>query len=394
MPLDHARDTVASPAAVDVLIPAYNAAATVEGAVRSILGQTRRDIRVIVIDDGSTDSTPVILDRLAAEDPRLEVIRRPNGGIVDALNAGLALCTAPLVARHDADDLAFADRLAAQIEYLDRHPDCVAVGANARHIDGDGRPTGVVTTFGAVDADPAALPSREPYIIHPFLTARLAPIRAVGGYRHAFHAEDTDLYWRLLAQGRLHNLPEVLGLYRLHAASVTNRSLRKARISALNAQLAAVSHRRRLAGQPDLAFPRERLAPFEAAGDLAGMLDLVQDLTATERRYVAAATAVKLMSATLFRPFELDLSDCRFIRAALENAPPVPEANRREVRWFVASTGRRLLARGRVQAFLALVPATLFHRVGLQAARGLARRLRQRVAAVRRPSNSPATAHS
>src|SRR5690349_10856990 len=110
------------PARIDVLIPVYNGARTVASAVRSMQTQTLRDIRIHVVDDGSTDDTPQILRALADADDRIVVHTQPNGGIVDALNAGLARCTAPFVARHDADDLAYPQRLQRQLDYLLEHP--------------------------------------------------------------------------------------------------------------------------------------------------------------------------------------------------------------------------------------------------------------------------------
>src|ERR1700736_3109855 len=92
---------------VDVLIPVYNGAPTVRESLNSIRAQTIRDIRIVVIDDGSTDATVEILAELAREDPRIVTIRKPNGGIVDALNLGLQHCRAEFLARFDADDIAY-----------------------------------------------------------------------------------------------------------------------------------------------------------------------------------------------------------------------------------------------------------------------------------------------
>ena len=169
---------------VDVLIPAYNAAATIESAVDSIRGQTLDDLLIHVVDDGSTDETPAILARIAAQDPRVRVHSRANGGIVEALNFGLGFCRAEFLARHDADDLAWPDRLQVQVDYLRTHPDVVAVGAKARHIDASGTPTGTVADLGSPDlCDPDHLPSREPYIIHPLLTLRRAALERAGACR-------------------------------------------------------------------------------------------------------------------------------------------------------------------------------------------------------------------
>src|ERR1700742_1126690 len=125
-------------ALVDVLIPVYNGVRYVRSALESIQAQTVSDIRIHVVDDGSTDGTAEVLAEMAAQDPRLRIHTKANGGIVDALNTGLAFCTAEFVARHDADDIAYPDRLERQIAYLRQHPDCVALSGAARHVDQDG----------------------------------------------------------------------------------------------------------------------------------------------------------------------------------------------------------------------------------------------------------------
>ena len=63
-----------------MIIPAYNAEETIEQAVRSVQAQSNPSVEVIAVDDGSTDTTPAVLDRIAAEEPRLQVIRQPNAG--------------------------------------------------------------------------------------------------------------------------------------------------------------------------------------------------------------------------------------------------------------------------------------------------------------------------
>lgn len=184
--------------AVDVLIPVFNAAKTVRSAIESIQYQTVRNIRIIVVNDGSTDATNAIVTGMAAADRRIVLLGKPNGGIVDALNFGLQHCMARYVARHDGDDLAYPDRFEKQLAYLDANSGCVAVGGAVRLVDEEGQPMGdIVHPAPPEDADAAAAPTREPYIVHPFMTARLDSLRTVGGYRYVFHAEDTDLYWRL-----------------------------------------------------------------------------------------------------------------------------------------------------------------------------------------------------
>ncbi len=304
---------------IDVILPAYNAAGTLRDSVISLQAQTEPRFRIIVIDDGSTDETGEVIKALAADDPRILVITTENRGIVDALNTGLAAVAAPFVARLDADDLCFPNRFQHQLRYLAEHPDCVAVGCDIWHIDETGARTGTRSRFPEqVTSDPYWAPSLEPYLMHPFLMARTKAIRDVGGYRHAFHAEDTDLYWRLSGIGRLYNLPELLGEYRMHSKSVSGASVLNGRISAVNSQLSAISERRRRAGEPDLIFPREALRQYEDARETEAIVDLAsRQLTKVERGYLEVATAAKLLQLSSFRPYSLDKADRRFIKSSI-----------------------------------------------------------------------------
>lgn len=351
---------------IDVLIPVFNAAATIESAIASIQRQTVRDIRIIVVDDGSTDDSALRVERLAAEDGRIELVRQANGGIVDALNAGLARCRAPLVARHDGDDLAYPERFARQAALLEREPGTVAVGGAARHIDGAGHPTGHVARFEPPEgAEPTAAPSREPYILHPLLTVRRAALERVGGYRYVFHAEDTDLYWRLQELGALRNLDEVLCDYRVHAGSVTSASMVNGRLSAVFSQRAGLSAARRRAGRPDLGFPKSLQAECATQRDTVDILRVAsRELDGREADLLAIMVAGKIMSLASFRPFELDAGDCRFVRDAMvRHAGLLTPLNAQILRMTAWSTASRLVATGRVRDALSLVPPAELHHV-------------------------------
>ena len=332
-------------ASIDVLIPAFNAATTIIESVNSIRSQSFADIRIIVVDDGSTDATPALLADLAAADDRLVVLSQANSGIVDALNKALSHATAPFVARHDADDIAYPQRFQQQLEYLQAHPDCVAVGGNVRHIGGDGALLGTGSNFsGDVDPDPGALPSREPYLMHPFLLAKRSAMVDAGGYRHCFHSEDTDLYWRLLDFGRLHNLNDVLGEYRLHDESISSASPRNGRIAAKYSQLAAISHRRRREGRPDLDFERADLAVLNAAPDFRAVVEQRLDrLDPAERAYLKRATAAKLIELASYRPYRLTPNDCRQLRVELKDLSGVPDRERSQIRRYQAEVLRRYI---------------------------------------------------
>ena len=348
---------------IDVLIPAYNAGRTVYSALDSIRNQTVRDIRIIVIDDGSTDDTSAIIGGIAAQDPRIELHRQENGGIVDALNFGLQQCRAQFLARFDSDDLSYPDRFARQVEFLRANPDFVAVGGGVRHIDEDGQPTGSVTILPSPElSDPTWVPSREPYIIHPFLMARRADMEAVGGYRYVFHAEDTDLFWRLQERGKLHNLQDTLGDYRMHINSVSSASIRNARMSAVHSQLSGIAALRRRRGEPDLVFEKRFLADYNDAPSLSAVSALAsRSLAAAEQDQLELSLAAKMIELASYRPFNLEDADCGFIRSALRrHYGRLSPANRKELDKRLCGSAARMTAEGAGRRAHALLQPHLY----------------------------------
>jgi glycosyltransferase involved in cell wall biosynthesis len=117
---------------VSVLLPAYNAEATLRSCLASIGRQTESRWECVVVDDGSTDGTAAIALDAARADVRFRVIHAPHQGIVEALNEGLAHCRAPLIARMDADDVMRRDRLARQADTLAGDSSLSAVGSHVR----------------------------------------------------------------------------------------------------------------------------------------------------------------------------------------------------------------------------------------------------------------------
>ena len=203
---------------VSVLLPAWNAAATLEAALRSITRQTLADWECVVVDDGSTDDTGAIAERWAAHDTRFRIVRQPHLGLVAALNDGLRHCRAPLIARMDADDLMHRERLAAQAAALADDPGLAAVGCHVRLF-----PRARLTprmleyeTWLNGLRDEADI-SRDAFIecpvAHPALMIRRE--RLVNGYRDCDWPEDYDLVLRLLASGaRIGTVPRRLLAWR------------------------------------------------------------------------------------------------------------------------------------------------------------------------------------
>ena len=352
------RTTVRNSPIVNVLIPVYNAASTLRTAVESILSQTVRDIRLVVVDDGSNDRSPAILSELAKSDQRISILTKPNSGVVDTLNAGLEHCASEFIARFDADDISFPNRLEQQLNYLARNPNCVAVGCAVEHIDENGVPLLGLPHPGQPSlADATWAPAREPYLIHPFLMVRRAAVTGAGGYRYAQNSEDTDLYWRLADLGALYNLEECLGQYRIHTGSISGTSILSGRLMAVSSQLTAISAMRRKTGAADLKFTREAASEYRACVTLEKICEAASaGLDAREAQHLRIAAAGKLMELARYRPYELELSDCTFIRSTLRYAEPLSAANRKEIEWYVTTTAARLVRKLKVAEALALAP--------------------------------------
>lgn len=190
---------------VSILLPVYNAAATLPECLRSIERQTLDDWECVAVDDGSTDATPDRLRAAMRADPRFVVIESDHRGLVGALNLGLQRCRGRFVARMDADDLMHRSRLAAQSAALDAIPSLAAVGCHVRMFPRaalrDGRRAYEAWLNGI---DTAAAVRRDAYvecpIAHPTLMAR-RDVLATLAYRDRGWAEDYDLVLRLLTSG-------------------------------------------------------------------------------------------------------------------------------------------------------------------------------------------------
>jgi glycosyltransferase involved in cell wall biosynthesis len=208
---------------ISVVMPVYNGEAFLGPAVESILAQTCRDFEFLIIDDGSTDGTPAILREFEARDPRVRVLCQEHGGLVAALNAGVAAARAPLIARMDADDVSTPERFALQLAYLQAHPECVVLGTAMEVVDPDGAPIYTQPSESSHETLVRNLlmlnPEAKGGMAHPTVMMRREAVLAVGGYRTDYDVEDIDLWLRLAERGRLANLPEICLQYRLHPQS-------------------------------------------------------------------------------------------------------------------------------------------------------------------------------
>lgn len=209
-----------TPPRVAILLPVRNEESLLPAALTSLFRQTLADWELIAVNDGSTDATGTILDAAADRDPRVRVLHRPGEGLVAALNAGLAACRAPLVARMDGDDICHPHRLERQAAFLDAHPDVTLAACQVRHVPRQQLSDGMrayeswqnsLLTHDAIVRD---LYVESPFT-HPSVIFRRDAVLALGGYRDRDWPEDYDLWLRLAHAGaRFARLSDVLFYWR------------------------------------------------------------------------------------------------------------------------------------------------------------------------------------
>lgn len=113
---------------VSVIIPVYNDEKYLEQCVKSALDQTYQNLEVILVDDGSTDTTPTLCEKLHDQDQRVRVLHKENGGVGSSRNAGLAMATGDYVLFIDNDDLIDKDQIEILHDLLKKTDADIAIG--------------------------------------------------------------------------------------------------------------------------------------------------------------------------------------------------------------------------------------------------------------------------
>lgn len=217
---------------VSVLMPCYNASATLDEAIGSILNQSMSDFELVVVDDGSADDTYSRLLNWAQSDNRLRIFRLPHGGIVKALNYGLSQCQSPYIARMDADDRSLQDRLELQVGFLDNNPQIDLVSCRVRGFaEGQvGRGFQVYLEWLnnlLTDEEIRREIFVESPLPHPSVMFRKQSVIDVGMYQELTWAEDYDLWLRLYLNGaQFAKLPQTLVEWREHSQRLTRTDSR------------------------------------------------------------------------------------------------------------------------------------------------------------------------
>lgn len=207
---------------VSVVLPVYNAERFVAEAIESILGQSFSDFELILIDDGSTDSSLNIMQNYQSKDSRIQIISRENRGLIATLNEGVTIAKGEFIARMDADDISMPERFENQVAFFDANPAVSCCGAAVETFH-DKSKVVQVTYF------PLCHDELYPELLftvpvgHPVVMFRRSYVERFGlTYDPEYvHCEDYELWSRWAECGKLANLPDVLLRYRMHDNQVS-----------------------------------------------------------------------------------------------------------------------------------------------------------------------------
>ena len=225
-----------------VAINVYNGMPYLPEAVESILAQTLTDFKLLIVNDGSTDSSRAYLATL--DDSRIRIIDQSNQGCSAASNTAIQQCRTPYLARMDADDLAHPERMERQLAYLEEHPNVGMIGAQTACM-GD-RATGPSIRLPSTHEEIwRALNGGFHAMAHPTLMMRTELIRRIGGYwPYRLADDDVDVMLRMGEISELANLDRVLLHYRVRQDSISGMDVEGMRFSCKFA--VELAHRRKL----------------------------------------------------------------------------------------------------------------------------------------------------
>jgi glycosyltransferase involved in cell wall biosynthesis len=225
---------------ITVGIPVFNAMPYLPESLESILRQRHRDFEILVINDGSTDGSREYLGTV--RDPRLRIVDQGHCGLTATLNRMLAEVNTPWLARHDADDVAYPDRLARAIEYISRYPEAGMFYSLAEYY-----PAASVGRVRITTGSPEKIRDlvKSGYVVafcHITATLNVTRTKGVGGYRFDLYVEDIDLWWRMALRHDIRFIPEVLTRVRQNPQSVSSVNLQEQALNTVYVQYLLISH--------------------------------------------------------------------------------------------------------------------------------------------------------
>ena len=209
---------------VSVLMPVYNGEKHLKEAIDSILNQTFTDFEIIIVNDGSTDSTASIIDNY--DDKRIIHIKQENKGLSNALNIGASYCKGEYIARMDADDISISSRLMNQYLFLKSHPNISVLSSAFSYINEKGKYLGRTFPITYPFLIRKRLLNSGCIVCHPSVMMRRKDFFDVGAYSEIMGNRFVDyhLWVKFLKKGfKIQNMSKVLLKYRILESAISSQ---------------------------------------------------------------------------------------------------------------------------------------------------------------------------
>lgn len=207
---------------VTVLMPAYNAEKYIGTAIESILNQTYKDFEFIIVNDCSTDSTLDIIKKYAKKDKRIRIIsNKKNQKIAQTLNNGLKEAKGKYIARLDADDWSYPERLEKQVNFMEENPDVVLSSGNMEVCDGELNKKNI-SNYPLSDKNIRKVFLQYNPTVSPAMIWRRKVSEEIGGFSLNTMSEDYMFFMDMSSKGEVANLKDVLIKYRVLNTSASS----------------------------------------------------------------------------------------------------------------------------------------------------------------------------
>ena len=209
---------------ISVLMSAFNAEKYIGETIDSVLGQSFIDFEFIIINDGSTDQTEVIIKKY--NDERIRYFYQENSGLSKALNFGLKISEGDYIARIDADDLCYRNRLEIQLEFMENNPDYVVCGSYTDVIDENGKFIYQYSGIPSLNKDIQLEMKIKNCIVHSSSFYTRDAALKINGYYEPIkqYFEDYMFFSQIIKIGKAFNFDYSLIKYRVTPGSISTRT--------------------------------------------------------------------------------------------------------------------------------------------------------------------------